>query len=40
MALTDFAIPNAKPREKPCEVDDTLGLFLLVQPSSGKRCHE
>ncbi|WP_264393048.1 hypothetical protein [Porphyrobacter sp. ULC335] len=24
-------------REKPYEVGDTLGLFLLVEPSGGKR---
>jgi integrase len=36
MPLTDVAIPNAKPREKPYKVGDTLGLFLLVQPSGGK----
>jgi integrase len=36
MPLTDVAIRNAKPREKPYKVGDTLGLFLLVQPSGGK----
>ena len=36
MPLTDVAIKNAKPREKPYKVGDTLGLFLLVQPSGGK----
>ena len=36
MPLTDVAIRNAKPREKPHKVGDTLGLFLLVQPSGGK----
>jgi len=36
MPLTDAAIRNAKPREKPYKVGDTLGLFLLVQPSGGK----
>ena len=36
MALTDVAIRNAKPREKPFKLGDTLGLFLLVQPSGGK----
>ena len=36
MPLTDVAIRNAKPREKPYKVSDTLGLFLLVQPSGGK----
>jgi hypothetical protein len=28
---------GATSRENPCEVGDTLGLFLLVQPSGGKR---
>jgi integrase len=36
MPLTDVAIRNAKPRKKPYKVGDTLGLFLLVQPSGGK----
>jgi integrase len=36
MPLTDVAIRNAKPRGKPYKVGDTLGLFLLVQPSGGK----
>ncbi|ANK12120.1 tyrosine-type recombinase/integrase [Erythrobacter neustonensis] len=36
MPLTDVAIRNAKPRAKPYKVGDTLGLFLLVQPSGGK----
>ena len=36
MPLTDVAIRNAKPREKPYKIGDTLGLFLLVQPSRGK----
>lgn len=36
MPLTDVAIRNAKSREKPYKVGDTLGLFLLVQPSGGK----
>lgn len=36
MALTDIAIRNAKPREKPYKMGDTLGLFLLIQPSGGK----
>jgi hypothetical protein len=31
MPLTDVAIRNAKPRDKPYKVGDTLGLFLLVQ---------
>ncbi|WP_379923245.1 Arm DNA-binding domain-containing protein [Erythrobacter sp. R86502] len=36
MPLTDVAIRNAKPRGKAYKVGDTLGLFLLVQPSGGK----
>lgn len=36
MALTDVAIRNAKPRAKPYKMGDTLGLFLLVQPTGGK----
>lgn len=36
MALTDTAIRNAKPREKPYKLGDAGGLFLLVQPSGGK----
>ncbi len=36
MALTDVAIRNAKPRAKPYKMGDSLGLFLLVQPSGGK----
>lgn len=36
MALTDVAIRQAKPREKPYKLGDAGGLFLLVQPSGGK----
>jgi integrase len=36
MPLTDIAIRTAKPRLKPYKIGDTLGLFLLVQPSGGK----
>jgi integrase len=36
MALSDIAIRNAKPRLKPFKLGDSLGLFLLVQPSGGK----
>jgi integrase len=36
MALTDTAIRNAKPREKPYKMGDSLGLFLLVAPTGGK----
>jgi len=33
--LTDIAIRNAKPTEKPQKLFDGGGLFLLVQPSGG-----
>lgn len=36
MALSDVAIRNAKPRDKPYKMGDAGGLFLLVQPSGGK----
>ena len=36
MALTDVAIRNAKPKEKPYKLGDALGLYLLVQPTGGK----
>ena len=36
MALTDTAIRNVKPGEKPKKIFDERGLFLLVQPSGGK----
>lgn len=36
MALSDVAIRNAKPRAKPYKMGDSLGLFLLIQPSGGK----
>ncbi|WP_226637777.1 tyrosine-type recombinase/integrase [Novosphingobium profundi] len=36
MPLTDIAIRNAKPREKPYKLGDALGLFLLVKPTGGK----
>ncbi|MEL7452868.1 MAG: integrase arm-type DNA-binding domain-containing protein [Pseudomonadota bacterium] len=36
MPLTDTAIRNAKPKEKPRKIFDERGLFLLVQPSGGK----
>jgi integrase len=34
--LTDPAIRNAKPREKPYKLADTRGLYLLVTPRGGK----
>ena len=36
MALTDTAIRNAKPREKPYKLADGGGLFLQVYPGGGK----
>ncbi len=36
MVLTDTAIRNAKPSDKPRKMFDERGLFLLVQPSGGK----
>ena len=36
MALTDLAIKNAEPREKPYKLGDSLGLFLLVNPNGAK----
>jgi len=36
MALTDTAIRNAKPSEKPRKLTDEKGLFLLVTPNGGK----
>lgn len=36
MALSDFALKNAKPREKPYRLTDGDGLHLLVQPNGSK----
>lgn len=36
MALTDTAIRNAKPKEKPYKVTDAQGLYLLVNPRCSK----
>jgi hypothetical protein len=36
MPLTDPAIRNAKPRERPYKLGDASGLYLLVTPSAGK----
>lgn len=36
MPLSDVAIRSAKPRAKPYKMGDSLGLFLLVQPSGGR----
>ena len=34
--LTDTALRNAKPRERPYKLGDSRGLYLLVTPSGGK----
>jgi integrase len=36
MALTDTAIRNSKPKEKPYKVTDSQGLYLLVNPRGSK----
>lgn len=36
MALTDIALRNAKPMEKPYKLTDEKGLYLLVTPSGGR----
>lgn len=36
MALTDTAIRNAKPKDKPYKVADAQGLYLLVNPAGSK----
>lgn len=40
MSLTDVAIRNAEPKEKPYKISDGGGLYLLVQPSGGKLWRE
>lgn len=36
MPLTDTAIKNAKPTDKPRKISDEKGVYLLVMPSGGK----
>ncbi len=36
MPLTDTAIRNAKPGDKPFKLADEKGLFLLIAPTGGK----
>lgn len=36
MALTNTAIRNAKPKEKPYKLADSLGLYLLINPTGSK----
>jgi len=34
--LTDVAVGNAKPKEKPFKLADERALYLLVMPTGGK----
>ncbi len=36
MAITDTAIRNAEPKEKPYSLADERGLSILIQPAGGK----
>ena len=36
MALTDTAVRNAKPKEKPYKLGDSGGLFVIVRPNGAK----
>jgi len=36
MPLSDFALKNAKPKDKPYRLSDGDGLYLLVQKSCSK----
>ncbi len=36
MPLSDTAIKNAKPKDKPFKLTDEKGMFLLVNPNSSK----
>lgn len=36
MALTDTAIRNSKPKDKPYKVADAQGLYLLINPRGSK----
>jgi Arm DNA-binding domain len=36
MALTDTAVRNAKPKEKPYKLADAQGLYLLINPKGSK----
>ena len=36
MALTDTAVRNAKPKEKPYKLGDSGGLFVIVRPTGKK----
>lgn len=37
MALTDTAVRNAKPQDKPYKLSDERGMFIQVTPQGGKR---
>ena len=39
MSLTDTAIKNAKPREKPYKLSDEKGLYVQVNPNGSKLWH-
>ncbi|WP_229008448.1 Arm DNA-binding domain-containing protein [Methylophilus sp. Leaf408] len=36
MALSDTALRNAKPADKPYKLYDERGLYLIVNPGGGK----
>jgi hypothetical protein len=36
MRLTDIAVKNAKPSDKPTKISDGKGLYLLVHPNGSK----
>ncbi len=36
MALTDLAIRNSKPKDKPYKLADAQGLYLLINPTGSK----
>ena len=36
MPLTDTAVRNAKPRDKPYKLSDGSGLYLLIHPGGGR----
>lgn len=39
MSLSDTAIRNAKPLDKPWKLSDTQGLYLLIKPNGSKLWH-
>ncbi|WP_238548959.1 Arm DNA-binding domain-containing protein [Dickeya dianthicola] len=39
MPLTDTAIRNAKPLDKPYKLSDAQGLYLLIKPNGSKLWH-